>query len=335
MTRVALLLFFVMPVIACSSSDPDVADAQVDADGGAAKDAGADAGVPFDAGGEPDAGGTPDAGEAEGEGSSKGQGGIACASTGSVSTGGVSYSYCVASVAGVELKIVEPTGTADKPLKLAVYLHGDGAGPYNSGLAIKKHAPWTTTQGILYVAARAPNACAWWLEPSYTTCDGETPVPESALDDEGENAQALAEAIDALRAGWDIADSPVLFGGSSGGSIFLAASFYPLFGDRFPGGYALSCGGDAPWAGELAWDGTDPACVGETKLFFTYGDKDFVVPDVLEALSFYEAEGIPTDVKVVPETVAAGTSHCGNVGGSYSYDQIGRVQEVWSGYLGE
>ncbi|MGI5865428.1 MAG: hypothetical protein ACOX6T_25690 [Myxococcales bacterium] len=107
-------------------------------------------------------------------------------------------------------------------------------------------------------------------------------------------------ALDALRAGWDIADSLVLFGGSSGGSVFLAASFYPLFGDRFPGGYALSCGGDASRAGGLDWDSSDPALVGETTLFFTYGYKDFAVTDVLEAISLYEGEGIPVDVKVVP-----------------------------------
>lgn len=271
-----------------------------------------------------------------GTGSSHGQGGIACSSTGVVNQGGADYSYCVAKAGSVEMKIVEPQAGGAGPLHLAVYLHGDGAGPYGSQLDLRKLAPWTTTHNVLLVAALAPNACAWWLEPSYTTCDASTPVPAAAADTGGENAAALKAAIEALRAGWDIADTPVLFGGSSGGSIFLSASFLPLFGDRFPGAWALSCGGDAPWAGGLSWDGKDPSLVGANKLFFTYGDKDFVAPDVLESIGFYQGASIPTEVKVIPETVASGTtSHCGNVGGSYSYDQIGRVGEVWSSYLVE
>lgn len=277
--------------------------------------------------------GTTTTGPDAGKGSSQGQGGIACSSTGVVSQSGADYSYCVAKAGSVEMKIVEPQSGGAGPLHLAVYLHGDGAGPYGSHLDLRKLAPWTTTHNVLLVAALAPNACAWWLAPSYTTCDATTPVPDSAIDTGGENAAALKAAIEALRAGWDIADSPVLFGGSSGGSIFLSASFLPLFGDRFPGAWALSCGGDAPWAGGLSWDGKDPSQVGANKLFFTYGDKDFVVPDVLQSIGFYQGASIPTDVKVIPEAVASGSSHCGNVGGSYSYDQIGRVAEVWSSYL--
>ncbi|MGC4114996.1 MAG: hypothetical protein QM765_10380 [Myxococcales bacterium] len=280
---------------------------------------------------ESDAGGE---GADAGPASSHGTGGLTCSSTGSVSVSGTSYSFCVATVAGVEMKIVEPEpGTG--PVRLAVYTHGDGAGPYTSGLAIKKHAPWTTKHRVLYVAAKAPNGCAWWLKPSYTTCDGVTPIPETAVDVGGENAQALLAAIEALRAGWDVLDSPVLFGGSSGGSIFLSASFFPLHGDRFPGAYALSCGGDDPWAGSMAWDTTKPELVGATKLYFTYGDKDFVKPDVLDAIAYFQGLSLPMDVKVIAESVAEGASHCGNVGGSYSYDQIGRVGEVWTGYLGE
>ncbi len=276
-----------------------------------------------------------DAGSDAGTGSSQGQGGLPCSSTGVASQGGVNYSYCVASVGEVEMKIVEPKVTGTGPLRLAVYLHGDGAGPYTTDLALRKLAPWTSQHNVLLVAARAPNACAWWLVPSYTVCDGVTPIPNSAVDTGGENAAALKAAIDAIRAGWDIADSPVLFGGSSGGSIFLSASFLPTFGDKYPGAYALSCGGEAPWDGGLAWDDHDPAKVGASKLFFTYGDKDFVVPDVLDAVAYYQTTNIPVDIKVIPETVAAGTSHCGNVGGSYSYDQIGRVADVWSSYLGQ
>ncbi len=269
-----------------------------------------------------------------GTGSSQGQGGIACSSMGVASEGGKSYNYCVAKAGSVEMKIAPPAAGGSGPLHLAVYLHGDGAGPYASDLDLRKLAPWASTHNVLLVAALAPNACAWWLKPSYTTCDASTPVPNDAIDTGGENAAALKAAVDALRAGWDIADKPVLFGGSSGGSIFLSASFLPLFGDQFPGAWALSCGGDAPWAGGLAWDGKDPALAGANKLFFTYGDKDFVVPDVLAGIDFYQGLSIPTDVKVIPETVANGkTSHCGNVGGSYSYDQIGRVSEVWASYL--
>ena len=271
-----------------------------------------------------------------GPGSSQGKGKITCSSMGVASEGGTDYSYCVAKAGSVEMKIVEPEAGGSGPLHLAIYLHGDGAGPYASDFDLRRLAPWTTTHNVLLVAALAPNACAWWLEPSYTTCDAETPVPDDAVDTGGENADALKAAIDELRAGWDIADSPVLFGGSSGGSIFLSASFLPLFGDQFPGAWALSCGGDAPWAGGLAWDAEDPALIGANKVFFTYGDKDFVVPDVLESIEFYQGLSLPTDVKVIPETVANGsTSHCGNVGGFYSYDQIGRVSEVWASYLGE
>jgi predicted esterase len=269
-----------------------------------------------------------------GPGSSHGQGKIPCSSTGVVNESGTDYSYCVAKAGGVEMKIVEPAAGGSGPLHLGIYLHGDGAGPYASHFDLRRLAPWATAHGVLLVSALAPNACAWWLKPSYTTCDETTPVPNTAVDTGGENAAALKAAIDALRAGWDIADSPVLFGGSSGGSIFLTASFFPLFGDRFPGAWALSCGGDAPWAGGLAWDPKDPLLAAANELFFTYGDKDFVVPDVLTSIDFYQGLGIPTDVKVIPETVASGgTSHCGNIGGSYSYDQIGRVAEVWSSYL--
>ena len=332
MIRITAITVSVLLAAACSSPTTETPHTNLPDAGTGAADPGPDAGTgAADPG--PDAG--DDAGTDAGTGSSHGQGGIPCASTGVVTEGGTSYSYCVAGVGGVEMKIVEPEALGAGPLRLAVYLHGDGAGPYTSGLALRKLAPWTTKHGVLLAAARAPNACAWWLEPSYTTCDAATPIPDSAIDTGGENAAALKAAIDALRAGWDLADSPALFGGSSGGSIFLSASFLPLFGDQLPGAWALSCGGDAPWAGGLAWDGKNPALVGANKLFFTYGDKDFVVPDVTESVAFYQGLSIPTEVKIIPETVAAGTSHCGNVGGSYSYDQIGRVAEVWSSYLGE
>lgn len=333
MKRLACFACTLFLVAACSSSSSERPAASGTEDAGET-DSGSlvpDADLSTDSEVDSDTGTTTDSGST----SSHGKGGLPCTSNGTVSVNGESYSYCVATVAGVEMKVVEPVAGAAAPLRLALYFHGDGAGPYSSGLAIKKHAPWTSSHGVLYVAARAPNACAWWLAPGYTTCDGTTAVPDSAIDREGENALAVSSVIQALRAGWDIADSPVLYGGSSGGSIFLAASFLPLYGDKYPGAYALSCGGDEPWAGKLAWDAANPSLLGATSLFFTYGDKDFVAPDVQQAIAFYKALGFPADEKVIAETVDAGTSHCGNIGGSYSYDQLGRVSEVWSSYVGE
>lgn len=321
---------------ACSSTTvPEGPDASASPDAEAVSDAGS---VALDASSAlPDAASAgPDAGSADtGPGSSHGQGKLTCESTGTVSQSGVTYSFCLAKVAGVELKIIEPTEGAGLPLRLAVYLHGDGAGPHNSGFALRTHAPWTTAHRTLYVSAKAPNGCAWWLSPSYTTCDGVTPVPDSAIDRAGENATALVKVLEALRAGWDLADAPVLFGGSSGGSIFLTSGFLPAHGDRFPGVYALSCGGDEPWAGKLSWSPSEPAKLGPTKLFFTYGDKDFVVPDVEQSVAFYTTAGVPLETKVIPETGAAGSTHCGNVNGVYSYNQLARVTEVWSAFVGE
>lgn len=323
----AALLPMVLAACACSStaetSDPvDAALVAIDA---AAVDTD---GAPVAVDATPDA--VPDA-ATPAIPSSHGQGGLVCTRTGAATQGGTHYPYCVATVGGVEMKIVEPAAGGAGPLHLAVYLHGDGAGPYGSDLDLRKLAPWTRTHRVLLVSALAPNGCAWWLKPSYMVCDGNTPVPDTAIDTDGENAAALNTAMDALRAAWDVADDAVLYGGSSGGSIFLTSSFLPLYGDRRPGVFALSCGGDAPFAGRLAWDAGDSALVSANALFFTYGDKDFVAPDVLQSIDFYHGLSFATDVTVIPETVADGTtSHCGNVGGTYSYDQIGRVSEVWA-----
>ena len=58
--------------------------------------------------------------------SSHGSGKLPCESTGSVTNGSTTYSYCVVTVAGAQLKIIEPQDTSSGPLKLALYLHGDG-----------------------------------------------------------------------------------------------------------------------------------------------------------------------------------------------------------------
>lgn len=242
--------------------------------------------------------------------SSGGSGGLACERIGVVD----GLTYCVTTVAGVELKILPPEAT-EGPLDLAVYLHGDGARAYASDTVLRIQGAWARSRRTLYVAALAPNGCAWWLRPGYTGCDGV--VGPDDPDVLGENGVALAAAIEALRGGWDLRNDPILFGGSSGGAVFLSGSFLPHFGDRYHGVFALACGGEAPWA-PLTWDA---ARHGSTVLDFEYGDADMLRPDIEEAIAAYRALGLPTNAT----RLDGGIAHC-------AFDHLGWVTTSWSAY---
>jgi hypothetical protein len=243
--------------------------------------------------------------------SSGGSGGLPCTRMGTVS----GVPYCVAQVGSVEMKIVEPTASTG-PMRLAVYLHGDGARAYTGDTVVRLQAPWARGANVLYVAALAPNRCAWWLRPSLPACDGA--ITAADRDDAGENAAALLAAIEALRAGWDIREDVTYLGGSSGGSVFLQGSFLPRYGDRIRGVVALGCGGDAPWA-PFAWSVT-PTSIGPTALFSNYGDADMLVPDIERGTAAYEALGFPVATNVLP-----GVGHC-------MFDHIGWVRDTWQAH---
>lgn len=250
----------------------------------------------------------PDAGPS----SSGGGGSLDCERTGTVN----GLSYCVTEIAGVEIKMIEPEDTSG-PLDLAIYLHGDGARAYEGDTALRIQAPWTRSRRTLYVAARAPNTCAWWLRPEYTACDGTG--TDANVDREGDNARALMEVIRALQDAYDLNFDPILFGGSSGGAVFLTGSFLPLFGDEFHGAYALGCGGFAPYA-DFAWETTRDN-QGSTFLYFTYGDTDVFRSDIEGGIEAYEALDFGVDV----ELREGGIAHC-------AFDHIGWVTEAWEGY---
>ncbi|WP_342377417.1 hypothetical protein NVS55_38945 [Myxococcus stipitatus] len=307
MNRPLLAAVLVLSLAACSE-DPE--PPHVPPDGGA--DAGTDAGVDggIDAG--PDDGGST---------SSGGAGKLPCDGTGTVTSNGQTYAYCVARVAGVELKIVEPRGgIVPRPVRLAIYLHGDGARAHTRDDAPRAQAPWAYVSETLYVSALAPNRCSWWTRPSLTTCTG-TPT-ETDRDVSGENASALADVIDALRKRWDIVNEPILFGGSAGGSVFLTGSFLPRYGSRFRGLHALGCGGTVSWSGALEWDGNRPEQRGSTRLFYVYGDRDPALADIQASIAAYRGYAIP-----VGETVIAGAAGCG-------FDDLGAVRDLWERNLG-
>ena len=252
---------------------------------------------------------------------SRGLGGLTCKSTGKVTVNRVDYPYCVVQVGEAELKIVEPRpSAASGPLRLALYLHGDGAGDYTADTALKNQAPWASAHHVLYVAALAPNRCSWWTNrPATVPCVDD--ATDSERDLEGRSARALARVIDTLRGGWNLRDD-ILFGGSSGGAFFLAASFLPRYGDRYHGIYALGCGGEPPWTGHLDWNSADPRRLGRTRLFYKYGTRDPYVADIQRSIVYYQAQAFPLFEEVVPNA-----EHC-------AFDHLGWSRDIWARAVG-
>lgn len=268
-----------------------------------------------DGGGSPSSDAADDAGPDAGDDSSQGSGGLSCTSQGSLPG---DRTYCVASIGGSELKLAEPAGGAG-PLRVAVYVHGDGAAAYKSDSAMKALLPWADAHHALVLSVLSPNGCAWWQAPTQTDCSqGAT----SVADVEGVNADALRLVLEAVRAGYDVSNGPIFYYGSSGGSIFLTRSFLRRFGDRFPGAFALNCGGEKPNR-DFAWDVSDPAKRSSTRLSYTYGDQDFLKSDIEAAIPYFEGLGFASESKVIPNA-----GHC-------EFNGHGRAVEVWQQYLGE
>ena len=267
-----------------------------------------DAGVSLDAGSADVTTTPPDAAPAT---SSGGSGGLDCESTGTVS----GLSYCIVTIAGVELKIIEPEDD-EGPLDLAIYLHGDGARAYEGDTALRIQAPFTHARRTLYVAARAPNTCAWWLSPDYSC---ERASTNEDIDTQGQNADALASVISALQNAWDLNYDPILFGGSSGGAVFLSGAFLPLYGDQFHGAFALGCGGFAPYT-DFAWQ-TSRENQGSSVLYFSYGDADAFRTDIEAGIDAYQA----LDFRIDVDLREGGIEHC-------AFDHIGWVTEAWSAF---
>lgn len=254
----------------------------------------------------PDAGGLADA-SAKPSGSSGGSGGLACARTEDVGTG---HAACVVTVGGVELKIVPPLGGTG-PVRLGLYLHGDGAGAHKSGSALKAMTTWIEGRRGLGVSALAPNGCSWWQKPTHD-CASAASEPDSAAD----NTRALVLALEAIEKAWDVRRDAVSYYGSSGGSIFLTSQWLPLQGGARPGVFALMCGGEVG-AQKAAWDMTDAGARARSSLAFTYGDQDFLASDVRAAIAGWGKLGFDVAEKVIP-----GAAHC-------AFDAHAEAMAVW------
>lgn len=314
----SLLLPFLL--LACSSSAPNPSDGGVGGSGGkpALPDAGElpDSGAPPDAGDLPDAS-PPDAGPAMDAGltSSKGTGGLVCSLTGDLGTG---RGYCESKVQGVQLRLADAAPGENGPVSLAIYVHGDGAAAYKSNGAMKALLPWADLRHVRVLAVLAPNGCAWWQKPTHD-CASAVEEPDTM----GENTVAFAAVLAEIRARYDINLDPTFYYGSSGGTIFLAGSFLPRYGNVYPGAFAMNCGGTQHKKSDFTWNPDDAAARGSTKLWFTYGDKDFLKDDAHASSVFYSDLGFPVDEKIIPDA-----THC-------AFDGHGRAKEAWSEFLGE
>ena len=239
--------------------------------------------------------------------STHGKGGLPCTSRADVS----GRSICTAKVGSVELKILEPkVGSA--PLRLGVYLHGDGAGAHKSGSVFKPMVAWADAQHGLGVSFLAPNGCAWWQSPAHD-CASQQIDPDLA----GANAAALAIAIEAIMKAFDLRSDGVRYYGASGGSIFLTDEWIPLHGGTYPGVFAIMCGGDAS-ARAYGWDTADGALRSKSALWFTYGDRDFLLTDERASVAAFKAKGFAVTEKVLPNA-----GHC-------EFDAHGEAVGIWS-----
>ncbi len=239
--------------------------------------------------------------------SSGGAGGLTCERRDPLADG---RSICVLKVGSVELKVVEPKGgaaAAGGALALGLYLHGDGAGAHKSGSALKAMIPWIDTKRGLGVSVLAPNGCAWWQKPTHA-CESSLAEP----DRDAENTRALAAALTALASAFDLRLDRTYYYGSSGGSIFLTEQWLPLEAGRHPGVFALMCGGEVTRR-DYAWS----EGASRNRFAFTYGDQDFLRPDIEATVSALKAKSFDVTEKVLP-----GAAHC-------AFDAHGEAMAVW------
>jgi predicted esterase len=203
--------------------------------------------------------------------------------------------YCLATVGSLELKVFVPSDRApDAPL--AVYLHGDTANGYYEDWGFEALVPWAMANGVVFVAALAPNGCSWWRDEDECSWEIE--------DEDATNADALHEALLAVAAAYDARADGVRYVGYSGGSTFLTGHFLPLYGDVHPGVIVANCGGEEPIY-DFAWDTSDARLRDRNPIVYTFGGADFMREYIEPAIVLYSDLGFSVTVDRHP-----GYGHC-------------------------
>lgn len=238
---------------------------------------------------------------------SGGKGGLTCTSRVDVA----GRSICTAKIGSVEVRVLEPMGGTG-PMRLGFYLHGDGAAAHKSGSVFKPMVAWADAKHGLGVSFLAPNGCAWWQSPTHD-CTSQQTDPDLA----GANAAALVTAVEAIMKAYDVRTDGMRYYGASGGSIFLTDEWIPLQAGTYPGVFAIMCGGGAP-SRTYGWNAADASLRAKSPLWFTYGDKDFLLTDEQAAVAAFKSTGFAVTEKVLPNA-----GHC-------EFDAHGEAIGIWS-----
>jgi hypothetical protein len=219
---------------------------------------------------------------------------LTCTATGTLPGG---RSYCQASAGGLALRITDKQKTSG-PARLLLFLHSDQGGGYFDNGALIFHLAWADANNARIVSVLAPNGCSWWQTPTHD-CGSTVVDPDS----NAENAPRLDAALTELRTKIMLSADPIFVHSDSGGSIFVSYQFLPKLGDKYPGKYAVNCGGVAsPLPLEYI---PSAALLGATRIVYTYGDQDFQANDAHAAFTFFTGKGF-----ITRETILPGVPHC-------------------------
>jgi hypothetical protein len=199
---------------------------------------------------------------------------------------------CQSTIDGIDVKFF-PLAPGHAVKHLAVYLHQDEADDWYSNWAFPPIAEWTTPRDIMIVAPLAPS-----LYEDGTHGYGAA----GDVDTVSQVGPVLLKFLKAYKA----SPERTYYWGRSGGSWFMTSWFIPQFGQKMPGIFVPSCGGDVSnfmawaWSPEQRSEARD-----RTSILFNYGAKDFLAMPIEQGMAEYREKGFHVESLVDPEA-----EHC-------------------------
>ena len=199
---------------------------------------------------------------------------------------------CHTTVEGIDVKFFPPP-EGEAVERLAVFFHGDGAADYLENWGFPPDIlAWTEARHTMVVGVLSPAS----YEDNTIAFGAAQP----------EHADAVATTLEAFIAAYEpVYADATLYWGISGGSWHFSSSFIPHVAHRVPGVFVANCGGSGLSFG-WAWDpGKDTVMRDKIPIYFNYGSKDFLAPNIADSIVEYEDLGFTVD-----SLVHDGAGHC-------------------------